>query len=51
MFEETPAADESYPNTEGGRLAYNARVPLPLSLGDIRARVDSGYYRSAEALK
>lgn len=38
--------------TQGTRelVFYNSRVPLPFTLGDIRARLDGGYYRSVEAV-
>lgn len=35
----------------GGRVYYNTVVVLPLSLADVRARLQSGYYRSLKALQ
>eukprot|EP00798_Chlamydomonas_sp_ICE-L_P031195 gene31195-6342_t len=49
----TPAANATFPRSDGksGKVAYNARCPLPLSVATLRARVGSGYYRTGEAIK
>ncbi|KAJ9504610.1 hypothetical protein QJQ45_030489, partial [Haematococcus lacustris] len=52
VFMQTPGPRHAFMPAEGGpRAYYNIRVPLPLSVNDVRDRLLSRYYRQVAAIR
>lgn len=49
-FQAAPPMTARFETREGEVVFYNRRVPVPLGLRDVVARLRAGYYRSAPAL-
>ena len=51
IFQAAPEWDEAYQSPRGRCEFYNRRVPLPIGLADIAARLQMNYYRQPDALR